>query len=288
MLEEIKALHPFRDLDAAELAAAARHASWVRLPAERWLRRRGQTLTRELYLVSGSVAGEEDGRRRRLLHARDAGGKALSAHFAATAALATATPATLIAVDLTAVRSLLDAGGPRRPAVAGVEDWMGALLQGPVMRWFSPGAWAQVLRSGRKREAESGERIVRKGEVCAAVYVVARGAAVAGKQRFGPGDFFAEESTLSQQPAASDVTMATAGILVCFARTSLLALAANYEPPRLEPPPRRIDLDAVDPADEPGLLATLAPGPAVAVRCQDPARRLTVATRLMRQGFHVV
>ena len=287
MLEEIKALHPFRDMDGAGLATAARHASWVRLPAERWLRRRGQTLARELYLMVGSVAGEEGGSRR-TLHARDTGGKALSAHFAATAALATATPATLIAVDLAAVRSLLDSGGPRRPAVAGVEEWMDALLHGPVMRWFSPGAWAQVLRSGRKRDAASGERIVRMGEVCATVYVVARGAAVAGKQRFEPGDFFAEESTLSQRPAASDVAMATAGTLVCFDRADLLALAANYEPPRLEPPPRRIDLDAVDPAEEPGLLATLAPGPAVAVRCRDPARRLTVATRLMRQGFHVV
>lgn len=287
MLEEIKALHPFKDLDAAGLSTAARHASWVRLPAERWLRRRGQTLTRELYLVAGSVAGEEDGGRR-VLHARDAGGQGLSALFAATAALATVTPATLIAVDMASVRSLLDAGGPRRPAVAGVEEWMGALLEGPVMRWFSPGAWAQVLRRGRMREAAGGERIVRKGEVCATVYVVARGAATAGQQRFGPGDFFAEESTLSQQPAAFDVIMATAGTLVCFARADLLALAANYEPPRLEPPPRRIDLDAVSPADEASLLAALTPGPAVAVRCRDPARRLTVATRLMRQGFHVV
>lgn len=287
MLEEIKALHPFRDMDGAGLAAAVRHASWVRLPAERWLRRHGQTLARELYLMVGSVAGEEGGRRR-TLHARDTGGKALSAHFATTTALVTMTPATLIAVDLAAVRSLLDSDPPRRPAVAGVEDWMGALLQGPVMRWFSPGAWAQVLRTGRRREAASGERIVRRGEVCATVYVVARGTAVAGRQRFGTGDFFAEESTLSQQPATSDVSMATAGTLVCFARADLLALAANYEPPHLEPPPRRIDLDAVEPAEEPGLLATLAPGPAVAVRCRDPARRLTVATRLMRQGFHVV
>ena len=106
--------------------------------------------------------------------------------------------------------------------------------------------------------------------------------------QLGPGDFFGEESTLSQQPARCDVTMTQDGALVCFARGDLLALAANYEPPRLSPPPRRIDLDGIAPAQESSLLATLTPGPALAVRCSDPARRLTVATRLMRQGFHVV
>ena len=284
MLDQIKALEPFKELDGTALAAVARHASWLRLPAGRLLRRRGQTLARELYLVAGTVADEGD----RRLHARDAGGRPLSELFDAATAITTVTAAKLIAVDLPPVQLLLNAARPQAPTVAGIEDWMRALLRGPVMRWFSPGAWAQVLRRGRMRQVEAGERIVRRGEVCPGVYVIARGTAVAGAERFGPGDFFGEASALGNAPAACDVTMATAGALVCFAREDLLALAANYEPPRLQPPPRRIDLDAVPVADEANLLAALPTGPAIAVRCSDPARRLTVATRLMREGHHVV
>lgn len=287
MLDAIKALHPFRDMEGVALAAAVRHASWIKLPAGRSLGRPGEAPARELYLVAGTVLGVAAGNQRRL-NAKNANGQALSAHFERGTALTTATAATLIAVDLAALRPLLSAKQPGAPSVAAIEDWMHALLRGPVMRWFSPGAWAQVLRRGQMRTVSAGERVVRKGEVCDTVYVVARGAAVAADVRLGPGDFFGEESTLSQQPARCDVTMTQDGALVCFARRDLLALAANYEPPRLSPPPRRIDLDGIAPAQEGSLLATLTPGPPLAVRCSDPARRLTVATRLMRQGFHVV
>lgn len=287
MLENLKALKPFASLDPAALATVERHASWLRLPQRRWLLRRGQTLSREMFLVDGTVAAQHDAGIERL-NARATDGLSLNVRAADAAEIVTATTVQLIAVDLRPLRVLLQGASASPPAVAGIADWMQTLLRGPVMRWFSPGAWARVLRAGRIRQVCQGERIVRRGEVCSQVFVVTEGVALRDGERLGVGQFFGEESALGQVPCRYEVTMATDGTLACFQRADVVELAADYDPPRLSPPPRRIDLDAIPVEVEEAAFDALDPNSAFAVRCSDPARRLMVATRLMRRGYRVV
>lgn len=287
MLEELKALKPFASLDRAALATVERHASWLRLPPQRWLLRRGQTLSREMFLVDGTVAAQRDGGIERL-NASATDGLSLNVRAADADEIITATTVQLIAVDLRPIRALLQGASAAPPAVAGVSDWMQTLLRGPVMRWFSPSAWARVLRAGRIRQVRQGERIVRRGEVCSQVFVVTEGVALRDGERLGVGQFFGEESALGRLPSRHEVVMASDGALACFQRADLVELAADYDPPRLNPPPRRIDLDAIPTEVEEAAFDALDLDAAIAVRCSDPARRLMVATRLMRRGYRVV
>ena len=291
MREALKTLQPFRHLEDAALVTVERHSRMLRLPAGRWLLRGGQQFTREMFLVEGVVAGRR-GRIVEELDAKALAGAALNAWAVGVAELSTRTAADIISVDARPLRHLQsDAraeAGSQMPAVARLDDWMHALLQGPVLRWFSPGAWARVLRAGRLRDVVPGERIVALGEVCTEVFVVARGVAQAADLRFVAGDFFGAESALGRCPAEREVRMQTDGALVCFARADVVELAADYAPPRVEPPPHRLDLDTVPAGCEEQTLAALPRQQAIAVRGTDPARRLMVATRLMRHGFHVV
>lgn len=287
MLDQLKTLQPFHALEQPALATVERHASWLRLPPNRALKRRAQPFGREMFLIDGTVAARRgDGIER--LHAGVLDGQSLNRAIADASEVSTVTSVALIAVDLEPIRFLLNDDAASGPSVGGIDQWMHALLQGPIMRWFAPGAWARVLRVGTVRAVGSGERIVCRGEICAHVFVVADGLARSGSIHYPPGGFFGEESALGQCPAGADVVMETAGTIVCFQRADVVAMAADYDPPRMNPPPRRLDLDIIPADQEATALASLDPQPPIAVRASDPARRLRVAARLMRRGFTVV
>ena len=285
MLELLRTFRPFQNLSPAKLAAIEPHADRLRLPERRWLRRRGQPLTRDLFLVDGTVSVRGASGEQRVT-ARQTGGESLNDFAGIEVEILTATAVEVIAVDLARVRPLLEGQGvAAAPEVSAVDEWIHALLEGPVMRWFPPRTWARLLRAGEARRVRQGDLVVAKGDVPAHIMVVGSGTAVNGHARLGPGDFFAEESALTKLPAAADVVMETDGVIVAFAAQDILELIGEYDAPDVDPP-QRLDLDAVSAQGEP--FADLAPGSPVAVRGGDPGRRLVVAARLMRQGFTVV
>ena len=294
MLEQLRKLRPFQELDQeldgdvieSNIDTVKQHVSWLHLPAGRSLLRRGQALPRELFLIEGVVTVRR-GTSVEKLSADATGGNSLNSQVGSDADVVSQTDTKLLAVDLAPVLALLN-GKTKPPAVTDIDDWMNVLLHGPIMRWFSPSAWARVLRAGEVQRVCKGERIVTEGEVCRHVFVVAEGIAIGAEGRYPPGGFFGEESALGQCPARHDITMETNGAIVRFDHVDVVNLAADYEPPRLDPPPHRFDLDAIAPDREEEALAALNPHPPIAVRSSDPARRLRVSARLMRQGFTVV
>lgn len=287
MLETLRTLKPFQSLNPATLATVEQHADRLRLPEQRWLRRRGQPLTRDLFLVDGtvSVRGASGAQR---VTARDTGGDSLNNYAGDDVEIATVTTVEVIAVDLARVRPLIEGGGPSTaPEVSAVDEWIHALLEGPVMRWFPPSTWARLLRAGEARRVRQGELVMAKGETTEHILVVGSGTVASGATRFGPGDFFAEESALMGRPASADFVMETDGVLVAFATCDVLELIGEYAVPDVDPP-QRIDLDAVANAPEEDILAGLASDTPVALRGADSGRRLVMAARLMREGFTVV
>lgn len=287
MIDELRTFEPFRFLDGGALAAVARHADRLRLPEQRTVRRRGQRLARELFLVDGVVA-VRGGAGTARVSARSAGGRSLNDHTPHDAEISTVTAVEMVAVDLSSIRHLLDAGREvSSPEVASVDDWMDALLQGPVMRWFPPTVWARLLRTGTLRRLSAGERILTRGAVSDGVFVVAQGFVRFGGDRLSTGEFFAEESALMECPVAVDAVMETDGAVVCFSGADILQLLAEYDAPRTDSP-QRLDLDQLESETVETLLASLDPQAPVALRGGDPARRLVVAARLMREGVTVV
>ena len=287
MLELLRTFKPFQSLTPAALAAVEQHADRLRLPEQRWLRRRGQPLTRDLFLIDGTVSVRGANGTHRVT-ARETGGESLNELAGDGVEISTVTTVEIIAVDLARVRPILEGRtSVAAPEVSVVDEWMHALLEGPVMRWFPPRTWARLLRAGRARRVRQGDLVVAQGETSDHIIVVGSGTAVTGEARFGPGDFFAEESALTKLPAAADVIMETDGVVVAFPAEDVLALIGEYDAPDGYPP-QRLDLDTVSTAREQEALAGLAPGSPVAVRGGDPGRRLVVAAKLLRRGFAVV
>ena len=278
MLEQLRTFQRFRSLDSAALAAVERHADRLRLPEQRWLRRRGQPLTRELFLVDGTVA-VRDGNNLRRISARQTRGESLNDLIGEGAEISTASAVEVIAVDLASVQPLLE--------VSAVDGWIDAFLEGPVMKWFPPRTWARLLRAGEARRVRQGDLVVAKGETSAHIFVVGEGTARSRERRFGAGDFFAEESALMGIPATADILMETDGVLFAFAPRDVLALIGEYDA-QAPDPPQRVDLDSVSPAREDEVLGGLTPDSPVALRGGDAGRRLVVAARLTRQGYAVV
>lgn len=287
MLEQLRTFRLFRSLSPSSLAAVERHAGRLRLPEQRWLRRRGQPLTRELFLVDGTVAVHE-ARGVNRITPDDTGGESLNSFVSDAAEMSTATAVDVIAVDLAPIRAILDSRSTAStPVVSTVDAWIHTLLEGPVMRWFPPTAWARVLRAGEPHRFRRGELIMAAGQVADGVFVVGEGVATMGDKRFGPGDFFAEESALMCVPTPHDAIMATDGVVIAFATRDILDLVDEYEAPRLEPA-QHLDLDRIPATQEDAVLAGLASGTPVSLSGGDAGRRLVVAARLMREGFAVV
>ena len=283
MLEALKTLEPFRNMDAPALHAAATHARMLRLPPQRTLLRAGQESKRDIFLHKGTVTVRLGGAKRRL-DAAAAAGKALNAHGAEE--IVTVTPVEAISVDRAAFAKS-GATPPPTPEAALPASWIPAFLQGPVMRWFPPSTWAWVVKVGEVRRVRGGETLFRLGEVPQELFVVVQGGASCGSERFGPGDAIGAAATLMRTPMVADTVATAPGVFVRFSREALVELLDDYQPPDTDQPIHRLDLDAIAVADEADVLERLDPAQVIAVRGADRERRAAVASRLMQAGFAV-
>ncbi|MCY3838378.1 MAG: hypothetical protein OXH09_07015 [Gammaproteobacteria bacterium] len=172
MIEMLRTFKPFHSLSPAVLAAVEQHADRLRLPEQRWLRRRGQPPTRALFLVDGAVALSGPNGVQRIT-ARETGGESLDDLAGEGVEISTATTVDVIAVDLARVRPLLEGRAlASSPEISAVDEWIHALLEGPVMRWFPPRSWARLLRAGEARRVRQGDLVVAKGETSEHILVV--------------------------------------------------------------------------------------------------------------------
>ena len=283
MLEALKTLEPFRNMEAPALQAAAAHARMLRLPPQRTLLRAGQEPRRDIFLHKGTVTLRQGGAKRRL-DAAAAAGKALNGQGADE--IVTLTSVEAISIDRAVFAAPVDSPPPA-PEAALPESWIPAFLQGPVMRWFPPRTWAWVVKVGEVRRVQSGERLFRLGEVPQELFVVVQGTAACGSERFGPGDAIGAAATLTRTPVVADTVATAAGVFVRFSREALVELLEDYQPPDTDQPTCRLDLDTLAVADEADVLKRLDPAKVIAVRGADRERRAAVASRLMQVGFAV-
>ncbi len=178
----LKRFEPFAGLDDRALATAAKHASLIELPANRWLLRRGRRLDRHLYLLEGAIeAVDPGGRRRRVEGEIYRPGDDI--------ALETRASTRVLSVDVAPIEFLLQSGGLPEPDVGPVEPWLDRLLASPLVKVMSAVSWQRLLRSAEERRVLAGERLSAED----AVYIVKAGAVARAGASFQAGDYFGED-----------------------------------------------------------------------------------------------
>ena len=178
----LKRFERFARLDDRALAIAAKSASLIELPANRWLLRRGRRLDRCLYLLEGAVeAVEAGGRRRRVEGEIYRPGDQI--------ALETRASTRVLSVDVAPIEFLLQSSGLPEPDVGPVEPWLDRLLASPLVKVMSAVSWQRLLRSAEERRVLAGERLSTED----AVYIVKAGAVEHAGALFRAGDFFGED-----------------------------------------------------------------------------------------------
>lgn len=145
-------------------------------------------------------------------------------------------PATLIVLAATtSIAALAALPRARRVDADGTDPVVDPdVLAGlPLFEHLTPVARDRVARRMRRREVETGERVVAEGEAATAVYVVAAGAfaVTAGTRdlrRIGEGDVFGEIAVIEGGRRTATVTAASAGAVLELAAEDFLSAVLGH------------------------------------------------------------
>jgi CRP-like cAMP-binding protein len=213
MLQQLKHLEPFRDLDLPALQTVARHATLIDLPAGRPMQPPGKTLTGRYYLLRGKL---------KVRYVPSAITPSPEPIFPQFADIMTLTSAQLLHVDVDRIAFLFDAVlVPVEPASLSSDCWQSRFLQSHMLAALSPRHWQEILRSLTAQSHRAEDWILRSGQRADRCFILASGAAVVTRsgnilRRLSPGDFFGEDALLSGECRNAGVQMCSAGVAMAM------------------------------------------------------------------------
>jgi CRP-like cAMP-binding protein len=214
MLQQLKNLEPFADLDRDALKRIAHHAQCIELPARRWVQAPGRSLSGHYYLLQGRL---------KAINSSELLLPSPERLQLARSGVVTVTASTLLRIDCEAMEFLSSGSGCDlviEPAVAQVcsdsDSWQARFLRSHMLAPLSAVSWQQILRKLTPQDYSAGERILSEGESGSDCFILANGRAqvvrAGGVLRLlGPGDFFGEDALLADTPRNACVEMLTAG-----------------------------------------------------------------------------
>lgn len=272
----------FAVLSPPALAAVARAARCLRLPAGRWLVRPGRSLSDRYYLLEGRVSLLDGGRR---LSVAAPSPRSRRAVYPGVAGVETLSPVELVSVAPALLEELvMPAEPPGMPVVDGAEStWQRRFLTSPLMARLAPGAWQRVLRAVTRHDFAAGEVVVAAGEPAACCYVLSGGRAAIvdrlGNRLAGllPGALFGEDALLSGTGRNATVRMTAAGGAVSLPAACFEAWLVEAVTPVIASARGRRLLTL----DDPGPAAAL---PVALAGLRDAARRLPCAETFAVSG----
>jgi len=213
MLQQLKRLAPFQDLDWPALQTLARHATLIDLPAGRPMQVPGKTLTGHYYLLRGKL---------KVRYVPSAILPSPEPVFPGFADVVTLTPVRLLHVNLEPIAFLFDASLERvEPASLSSDCWQSRFLQSHMLAALSPRHWQEILRSLTAHAYQAGEWIIRSGDRADRCFILASGAAAisrsgAALRQLSPGDFFGEDALLSGEGRNASVEMCAQGVVMAM------------------------------------------------------------------------
>ena len=206
---------PFSSLDTQRLEHVAGSVRLLRLPANRWLTRRGRALAANYYLARGRVQTLEPDEE---VAADDA--RARQPIVPGARAVRTLSPTNLLVVDPAmlhaAVAEQVFAEQTLEPVGLRPQwlepGWEHRFLQHAALRSLAPTQWQRLLSAMRERRCALGEHVVVQGQRGGDFYVLAGGAASVRRDgvevaRLEAGDFFGEDALVLDSARNATVTM---------------------------------------------------------------------------------
>lgn len=219
MIELLRSVSPYSELDWQLLSTVARHARVINLPAGRVLHQPGRVLKGSYHLLRGRLRAQSPAR---VLSA------ARQTVYPGCSGLVSLTPVQLLHVDTDPI-SFLFVEADAEPEPTGEPDgWQLRFLRSHMLSGVPQSHWQRILRALTPVSLPAGSAVIRRGEHGACCYILAAGQAkvVRGKhvlRRLAPGDFFGEDALLAGAPRNASVIMTAPGTVMaleesCFRR----------------------------------------------------------------------
>lgn len=219
MEAELARISPFADLDQPLRASIARNSSLLRIPAGRWLLRRGRHLEGHYYLLQGAVRALAP---ERIVSETDSATERQV--YPGSTALFTLVPSRFLRVSDAAMElALSDAEAGHVTVVEADQGWQERFLREHYFESLSPVIFQRLLRELTPRLVKTGEVIVREGdaldEACCFVLAAGRALVQARAQAdvvLEAGALFGEDALIVRQPRNANVRMLEEGcLMVC-------------------------------------------------------------------------
>jgi len=213
MLQQLKRLAPFQNLDWPALQTLARHATLIDLPAGRPIQAPGKTLSGQYYLLRGKLKA------RYLPNTITPSPEPV---FPGFADIVTLTPVRLLHVDVDPIAFLFDSSVEHiEPASLSSDCWQSRFLQSHMLAALSHQHWQEILRSLSAQSHQAGEWIIRSGDRGDRCFILASGTALVTRagvalRRLSPGDFFGEDALLSGERRNACVKMSAQGVVMAM------------------------------------------------------------------------
>ena len=227
--ELLKTRVPINTLSDKDRAALLEKIGIEHLKRGEYLFRQGDTDSKNVYLLSGSVDLLLDKKVvDTITDGLETARFALAHQFPRKYAAIAKGPVTFVGIDSQMLSGLLSHGQSGSNTVEADEgddeDWMTQLLMSSVVQHIPPANIQNVMMRMERVEVKAGEEIVKQGDEGSYFFLINKGrCAVSRKQnseteaeelaRLGPGDNFGEEALLSNSPRGCSIIMLTDGVL---------------------------------------------------------------------------
>jgi len=216
MIELLRSLAPFSELDWQLLNTVASHAKVINLPAGRVLHQPGRILKGRYYLLRGRLRCQSPAG---IVRA------AKQTVYPGCSGIVCVSPVRLLHVDTDPIAFLFEAGAADDDLAAEADGWQIRFLRSHMLTGIPQPIWQRILRQLQPGEVQAGETIIREGDRGSCCFILARGRAEVRRgaevlRHLAPGDFFGEDALLAGEPRNASVVMTEHGTVMSLGEAS--------------------------------------------------------------------
>ena len=224
-LDRIKALVPFRDMDAQALNKALSGAKIVKYPEGKMIFKRNDNDQLVYWLIDGAVdLLDEKFEARNRKASDDAARFPIDNNNPHRLSAVTTRETRMLLVERMNITAFGSGEDDKFDETHGDEvDWMSTLLSSPLFEFISPTNIQMLFSKFEEVQFDEGEAVIRQGEPGDFFYVIRSGKArvertLSGKKvmlaELQAGDNFGQDALISDVPRNATVTMITGGTLM--------------------------------------------------------------------------
>ena len=204
LLAYLSRIPQLRGVTTAELHGLVRSSRFLCIPANRWLMQCEEDLGAYFFLLKGRMQTLEPDRCLRA-------GRSLHYFYPGCRGAKTISVCQILRIEATHFDFITGLQKDGARVLEGTELWLTKFLSSRMMAALSQAEWQRLLKDARRFDVSTGETVINYGAVGEACFIVESGIAHVHRQGrtlrwLGPGDFFGEDSILSNRLRNADIT----------------------------------------------------------------------------------